>query len=72
MGRIYHFKLGENRDSMILKSTFVAKVAISDSDEETNQWYFDQGLGEYLIGIFEPTNIFIFSYLVNVIHLEYL
>ncbi|MGA7009738.1 MAG: hypothetical protein WBP88_07635 [Nitrososphaeraceae archaeon] len=64
--------MGENRDSMILKSTFVAKVAISDSDEETNQWYFDQGLGEYLIGIFEPTNIFIFSYLVNVIHLEYL
>ncbi|MGA7006184.1 MAG: hypothetical protein WBY28_03825 [Nitrososphaeraceae archaeon] len=61
--------MGENRDSMILKSTFVAKVAISDSDEETNQWYFDQGLGEYLIGIFEPTNIFIFSYLVNVIHL---
>jgi len=57
---------------MILKSTFVAKVAISDSDEETNQWYFDQDLGEYLIGIFEPTNIFIFSYLVNVIHLEYL
>ncbi|MFI5424767.1 MAG: hypothetical protein ACHQXG_08255, partial [Nitrososphaerales archaeon] len=37
-------------DSMILKSTFEAKVAISDSDEETNQWYFDQGLGEYLIG----------------------
>ncbi|MGA9217927.1 MAG: hypothetical protein WBZ50_04745 [Nitrososphaeraceae archaeon] len=64
--------MGENRDSMILKSTFVAKVAISDSDEETNQWYFDQGLGEYLIGIFEPTNIFIFSYLVNIIHLEYL
>ncbi|MGB8165688.1 MAG: hypothetical protein WCF14_11845 [Nitrososphaeraceae archaeon] len=64
--------MGENRDSMILKSTFVAKVAISDSDEEANQWYFDQGLGEYLIGIFEPTNIFIFSYLVNVIHLEYL
>jgi len=45
--------LGENRDSMILKGTFVAKVAISDSDEETNQWYFDQGLGEYLIGIFD-------------------
>lgn len=57
---------------MILKGTFVAKVAISDSDEEANQWYFDQGLGENLIGIFEPTNIFIFSYLVNVIHLEYL
>ena len=57
---------------MILKGTFVAKVAISDSDEEANQWYFDQGLGENLIGIFEPTNILMFSYLANVLHLEFL
>ncbi|MGB8152859.1 MAG: hypothetical protein WCF97_02980 [Nitrososphaeraceae archaeon] len=27
--------MGENRDSMILKGTIVAKVVISDSDEET-------------------------------------
>ena len=57
---------------MILKGTFVAKVAISDSDEEANQWYFDQGLGENLIGIFEPTNILMFSYLANVIDFEFL
>ena len=30
---------------MILKSTFVAKVAISDSDEETNQLALGSGFG---------------------------
>ena len=37
--------MGENRHSMILEGTFVAKVAISDSDEETNQLALGSGFG---------------------------
>ena len=35
--------MGENSDSMIREGTFVAKVAISNSDEETNQLLFGSG-----------------------------
>jgi hypothetical protein len=44
--RIYHSKLGENSDSMIREGMFVAKAAISNSVEETNQLVLGSGFVE--------------------------
>ena len=38
--------MGENSDSMIREGTFVAKAAISTSDEETNQLALGSGFVE--------------------------
>lgn len=43
IGRIYHFKLNEQRDSLILSGKLTDKIA--DSDEETNQLIFGSGFG---------------------------
>jgi hypothetical protein len=58
-GRIYHSKLGENSDSMIREGTFVAKVTISNSDEETNQLVLGSGfVGISYVLLFGKCNTF--------------
>jgi hypothetical protein len=57
---------------MVLIGTPVDDVANSDSDEETNQLIFGSGFSGISNRIFEPTDIFMFSDLVNVIYIEYL
>lgn len=42
-GRIYHFKLNENRDALILSGSLTDKVA--DTDIETSQVIFGSGFG---------------------------
>jgi hypothetical protein len=65
-GRVYQFKLDEKSDSMVLIGTPVDDVANSDPDEETNQLIFGSGFSGRSNRILEPTDIYMFSDLVNI------